>query len=394
MIKRILILLAAAFMALSAGCGVVPGRERSLSDPVSFEGEAHSVKVMFVNVGKADAAIVSVDGGVWLIDTGTEESFPNLFAALKLIGADSIDGVILTHGHSDHTGGLKPISEVFAVKRVLFPSLLNDRVKVENLVLSLNLAGEYLRAGDSVEIAGGVYFDVIGPTEQDADDDNDNSLVVKLTVNGRSFLFTGDMQFNEDGRILASGADVSCDVLKVPNHGNPDALSEAFAKAAKPLAAVISTDTSVDRDSANELVLRKLATAEKYLTQEHPLGILMTVEENGAVSVSFPTLPEAASGAELAEVSIKGQYFVVRNTSAGDIDLSGWAVYSTRGFEVFAFPDGAALRAGETFTVACRKSSVNADYIWNVKKAWAENKADYAVLLDKNGCEVSRRISE
>lgn len=381
-------------IAAVTGCRNVPDTKRNYSDPVSFEGEPHSVEVMFVNVGKADASIVRIDGNVYLIDTGTEESFPNLFAALKLMGADAIEGVILTHGHSDHTGGLHALAEAFVVKRVLFPSLLIDRVKVENLVLSCGLAGEYINAGDRVQIADGVFFDVIAPTAQDTKDDNDNSAVLMLKVNGRSFLFTGDMQFNGDGRLLSSGAEVECDVLKVPNHGNPDALSEAFAKAAKPLIAVISTDTSVDNDSANELVLRKLASAEKHLTQDHPLGILVSVAENGVISLSFPTLPAALSGAELSEVSKTGQYFTVRNTTDKDVDLSGWIVYSTRGNEVFAFPEGAVLAAGSSFTVVCRKSAVNGDYTWNVKKAFADNKTDFAVLLDRNGCEVSRRISE
>lgn len=394
--KRVLIiLLAAVLAAVSAGCTVDPvPAKRNYAEPVAFDGAPHTVGVMFVNVGKADAAIVSIDGRVWVIDTGTDASFPKLFAALKLMGAESIDGVMITHGHSDHIGGLEALSGAFPIGRVMFPSLLLDRVKVENKVLSLGLSGEYLRVGDKVGIADGVFFEVLAPTVQDPDDDNDNSLVLRLAVNGRTFLFTGDMQLSEDERLLASGADVLCDVLKVPNHGNPDALGEAFANAANPLIAVISTDTSVDTDSANELVMRKLASAEKYLTQDRPLGVLLNVSDKGVISVSFPDYPERMTGAELTVVSKEGQYFTVKNTTDDYLDLSGWIVFSTRGGEVFVFPDGSVLKAGASFTVACKKSDVPADCIWDVKKAWANSKDDFAVLLDRNGCEAARRISE
>ena len=79
-----------------------------------------------------------------------------------------------------------------------------------------------LEAGDTVELVPNVEFDVLGPLEYNKDDDNDNSLVLKLSINGKTFLFTGDMQFAEEKTLLEAGVDLSADVLKVGNHGNPD----------------------------------------------------------------------------------------------------------------------------------------------------------------------------
>ena len=103
---------------------------------------------------------------------------------------------------------------------------------------------------------------MLAPLEKNSEDDNDNSLVMMLHANGKRVLLTGDMQFAEEKTLLASGADISADILKVGNHGNPDATGESFAKAVSPKISVISTDTSVDEDSANERVFDALSMSE------------------------------------------------------------------------------------------------------------------------------------
>ncbi|MEZ4628590.1 MAG: hypothetical protein R2912_11080 [Eubacteriales bacterium] len=52
--------------------------------------------------------------------------------------------------------------------------------------------------------------------------------MLRFDYGGKSFLFTGDMQFAEEQEIIASGAVLKSDVLKVGNHGNPDATGDDF----------------------------------------------------------------------------------------------------------------------------------------------------------------------
>ena len=364
--------------------------------PVEFSGEAHEASVFFVYVGKADCAVVKVDSAVWLVDTGTDESFPELFAALELMGAEEISGVLLTHEHSDHIGGLVSAAARLPVGKVICPEFVTDRSAILTAAAEAGLEVTTVRAGDSIPVTGDVAFRVLAPSGQIAGDGNDNSLVVKLAVNGRSFLFTGDMQTAEDASLLASGADVKCDVLKVPNHGNPDATSAEFAAAADPLISVISTDRRVDRDSANPLVKARLSNSEIYVTQDHPLGVRVDVSKRGEITLSFPIRPETPEGITLAAVSKAEQTFTVRNDSAKEVDISRWSVYSTRGFEVFTFPEGTVLAPGEDLLVACRKSAraAEADLVWDIKKAWADSKEDIAVLIDAYGGEAARKPSE
>jgi glyoxylase-like metal-dependent hydrolase (beta-lactamase superfamily II) len=59
--------------------------------------------------------LISENGRVAFIDTGTNDSLPNAMAALKKLGLDAsaVDYVILTHIHLDHAGGASAMMQAF-----------------------------------------------------------------------------------------------------------------------------------------------------------------------------------------------------------------------------------------------------------------------------------------
>ena len=158
--------------------------------------------------------------------------------------------------------------------------------KIDNLSEDLYLPITKLNAGDKVKITDDIYFDVIGPLVLNEDDDNDNSLVMKLVVNGKTFLFTGDMQFAEEKTLMDAGVDLSSDILKVGNHGNKDATSDEFAIAVSPKYSVITTDTTVDTNSASKRVRKALSTSEIYITENYDRGITFTVLQDGTIEIA------------------------------------------------------------------------------------------------------------
>jgi len=54
------------------------------------------------------ACLVKTQDGTWLFDTGSGETLLTNLSALEY-DAHQIDGVILSHGHYDHSGGLLPL---------------------------------------------------------------------------------------------------------------------------------------------------------------------------------------------------------------------------------------------------------------------------------------------
>ena len=61
-----------------------------------------------------------------------------------------------------------------------------------------------------------------------------------LHYNGFRELFMGDAGESSEARLLASGADLRADVLKVGHHGSQYASTPAFIAAVHPQAAIIS----------------------------------------------------------------------------------------------------------------------------------------------------------
>lgn len=356
------------------------------------EAPAEQVEITFINVGRADANLLTVDGRHYLIDTGEDISSPALLRALAAKGVDRLSGVFLTHTHSDHIGGMQAVAARYEVDMLYAAALSENKKNGENkidlLSQSLSVPLRRLRAGDTVQLTDTVSLAVLGPLVFNTEDDNDNSLVMMLSVNGRKVLFTGDMQFAEEQTLLAQGVDLAADVLKVGNHGNPDATSNAFGQAVSPMLAFIPTDTSEDTNSANERVIAALGDAQVYVTQDSTCGYCLTIAPDGSMQVEDVAVQDTAqSTVSIVSVDKQAQLVTLQNSGEA-VSLAGYLLFSERGGECFVFPQDAQIQQGETLTVGCLGGT--GDYAFGEDQVWSKKKDDPAALYNERGQQISR----
>ncbi len=201
--------------------------------------ERNELNITYLDVGQGDSSVIELpDGKTIVIDTGRTGRETASF--LKYRGKKTVDALILSHIHPDHTGGLDYILKRFKVKelwdngRIIFP---------DNFT---NINHKTLNRGDIIEGKGySIYilhpypeFYTMYGNEYVAA--NNDSLLLKLKGNSKSFLFTGDVEEEAEKDILNLRSWLKSDVIKVPHHGGKTSSYESFFKAVSPDIAVIS----------------------------------------------------------------------------------------------------------------------------------------------------------
>jgi competence protein ComEC len=88
----------------------------------------------------------------------------------------------------------------------------------------------------------GARIEVLAPADDyaAAKPGNNDSLVLRISYGSRSFLLTGDMERAIEAQLLASGADLHADVLKVGHHGSRTSSIQPFLDAVSPSVALVS----------------------------------------------------------------------------------------------------------------------------------------------------------
>lgn len=216
-------------------------------------GAPLEVEVSFIDTGQSESVLIIAPEKTVLIDAGDRDSAAKIGDFLSEREVSRIDLFVATHPHSDHIGSGAYVVETFDVEELLIPDIPQESYPTSSTYEKLLLAAEerdtvltLASPGTEYELGGGVVLKVLAPCSDYGTDYNNWSVVTKLTAGEISFLFTGDIEAVAEADLMASGADLSCTVLKAPHHGSSSSSSAQFLDAANPRYAVILCGSNND----------------------------------------------------------------------------------------------------------------------------------------------------
>ena len=228
-----------------------------------------------LDVGQGLAVVVRTSSHTLLYDAGPafEDGFDageSIVAPYVLgLGLRGVDRLLLSHGDSDHAGGVP------AVRRLI-------RVKDE-----LGTDGHPPCTDGQQWEWDGVRFEVLHPDAAQYSDNN-RSCVLKVSTPGFSVLLAGDIERAAEARLIeVHGNKLKADVLIAPHHGSKTSSTEPFVQAVGPQLVIFGAAwRSHYGHPRPEVVQRYRDVGAKALVTGVEGAVRIWRDEDGAISTA------------------------------------------------------------------------------------------------------------
>lgn len=200
--------------------------------------------------------LMSPDGETMLIDAGAPECAPQIIDYLTSLGVTKIDHLVASHPHIDHIGGMPQIINTFEIGTVYMSEVEYPTQTYQNYIGAItkkDIEIIYLSEGSNFSFGDKVNVDVFNPAlpieyydkypEGSTQFINNHSIVMKLSYDDTSILFTGDIYSPQELELVKKYGDaLQADVLKIPHHGADTSSTSTFVKAVQPKVGIMIND--------------------------------------------------------------------------------------------------------------------------------------------------------
>ena len=296
-VKLVLQILAAFIIAQLAFWGLYEpnsdGVKAILDKPSAVSAEqsnvppSGSLKITVLDVEHGDAILLQDDKRNIMVDVGDSKNRQLLEQKLSKYGVNRIKSVIVSHHHKDHMGNIFTVAGKYGVSNIYDNGNVNNgnknSIKLHNILSKGEYNNRVLKLGDVVQIDKGYYFEVLSPGEflqadkRIKNDQNNNSVVLKLHYGDFTMLLTGDIEAPAEALLYKKyGSSLKSDVLKVGHHGSKTSSYYKFIEQVKPQYALISCGDFVKYHHPNKNVVGSL---------EHLGAKVYTTEKNGDLTI-------------------------------------------------------------------------------------------------------------
>ncbi|MDN5280418.1 MAG: competence protein ComEC [Clostridiales bacterium] len=208
------------------------------------------LRIDFVDVGQGDAMVVRTPAGkTYLIDGGTNVTMADarrenrelIQNYLRNLGITRLDGVVITHWHNDHLGGIIPVLRLYDVPQIWeCPTNFETDTfkKYEDICAKKRIRRISARAGDVLEWGNELFVQVLHPDKKtrthEYSDMNNMSIVLMIRYGKVQTLLAGDIEEEGEREVLKYGEGIKSQILKIPHHGSDTSDYSRFLKTVSP----------------------------------------------------------------------------------------------------------------------------------------------------------------
>lgn len=210
--------------------------------------------VVFVDVGQGDCLHIRYKDKNYLVDGGGSINYSvgknTLKPYLLKNGVSKLDGVFVTHLHTDHYKGIVELCNENMIDKLFVYE--GNKYKKEEILEETKLETDQvflLHKGKTVLLGDDLWIEVLWPERKsdkayreivdNEEDENEYSLIFNVHIHGMTLMMTGDVDSECQENLAAMYGDkLDADILKVAHHGSKYSYSEAFVNYVSPAYAV------------------------------------------------------------------------------------------------------------------------------------------------------------
>ena len=220
--------------------GSTASSQSGSSAPSDTAQASANVTIKFIDVGQGEAILIALPEKTVLIDAGPTGSAPKIAQVLQELGRNKIDYLVATHPDEDHIGGMADVISSTQIGTIYAPNKTNNTAtyrKFPAAIQNNNLQITLAEAGTIIDQTDAYKLEILWPTKDvNFPDTNDYSIIIKLTVGNKTFLFTGDAPTNA----ILDANPGHIDVLKLSHHGSRTGTNEQLVRKLSPTYAILS----------------------------------------------------------------------------------------------------------------------------------------------------------
>lgn len=395
---KITFLVSLCISILLSGCTLNQQPDKTIQASQVPVEPGDKMKVHFINVGQGDSILVqSPNGKNLLVDGGTKDAGKDVVNYLRKHGVEKLDYVVATHPDADHIGGLHSVLNSISIKNFVDSGKTHTSQTYEEmlqLILDKNIPFIVPKTGDTIPLDEELDISVIHMGDKSADN-NEASIVLKLSYGETSFLLMGDADIRVEKDILEE-TNVKATVLKAGHHGSDTSSSQDFIEAVNPEVTILSYGKDNSYGHPNTEVKSRLERISSQLYATAIVGNIVVetdgvdynVITNGNVGPTEIANTEAI-GINISSKDLRSEIVGITNSGESAVNLEEWHLVSVAGNQTFKFPN-ISLQAGKTIYVTSGpKAKESAGYLkWTTTQMW-RNDGDAAILLNNKGEIVS-----